>query len=361
MKKLLLTLLAASLALTLAACGKSEAAKAVDDQIAAIGEVTLDSEQQIADAEAAVATLAEEDRKQLDNEDKLTQARADYETLVIEEAAGKVEEAIAAIGTVTLDSSEVVANARNLYDGSTAEVQAAVENTADLEAAEATLSDLQVEEVTQLIDAIGTVSMENAEQSDAAQAANDALSPEAAAKVGNAAALESAAAQLKTLKQEAAQSLLSTMRLEEDKVRGLRFYYPSALRFYSNGSWAADIRSFILPYMGQEGDREWLRLLCNYTGDDWVFFKQLTFAVDGERYYKTFSYFDVTRDNGGGDVWEYIDLEVSDADIELLWAIANSQETIVRYEGDDYSYDLTITDGDKQAIRDVLTVYEALS
>ena len=361
MKKLLLTLLAASLALTLAACGKSEAAKAVDDQIAAIGEVTLDSEQQIADAEAAVAALAEEDRKQLDNEDKLTQARADYETLVIEEAAGKVEEAIAAIGTVTLDSSEAVANARNLYDGSTAEVQAAVENTADLEAAEATLSDLQVEEVTQLIDAIGTVSMENAEQIDAAQAAYDALSPEAAAKVGNAAALESAAAQLKTLKQEAAQSLLSTMRLEEDKVRGLKFYYPSALRFYSNGSWAADIRSFILPYMGQEGDREWLRLLCNYTGDDWVFFKQLTFAVDGERYYKTFSYFDVTRDNGGGDVWEYIDLEVSDADIELLWAIANSQETIVRYEGDDYSYDLTITDGDKQAIRDVLTVYEALS
>ena len=361
MKKLLLILFTASLALALTACGKSEAAKAVDDQIAAIGEVTLESEQQIADAEAAVAALAEEDLKQLDNQDKLVQARADYEALVVEEAAGKVEEAIAAIGTVTLDSGEAIANARSLYDGSSAEVQAAVENAADLEAAEASLTDLQVKEVTRLIDAIGTVSMESAEQIDAAQDAYDALPAEAAAKVGNAAALESAAAQLKALKQETAQSLLSTMRLEDDKVRGLKFYYPSALRFYSNGSWAADIRCFILPYLGMEGDRVWLRLLCNYTDDDWVFYKQLTFAVDGERYYKTFSYFDVTRNNGGGDVWEYIDLEVSDADVEMLWAIANSQETIVRFEGDDYSHDLTITDGDKQAIRDVLTVYEALS
>ena len=52
MKKILLWVLAGAMMLSLAACGKSEAAKAVDDQIAAIGEVTLESETAIIEAEA---------------------------------------------------------------------------------------------------------------------------------------------------------------------------------------------------------------------------------------------------------------------------------------------------------------------
>ena len=81
---------------------------------------------------------------------------------------------------------------------------------------------------------------------------------------------------------------------------------------------------------------------------------------DGERYTKSFSYFDVVRNNGGGSVWEYIYLDVSNAsDIEMLWAIADSEETIARFAGDDYSYDLTVTDTDKAALRDAMTVYEA--
>ena len=360
MKKIGMFCMLLALCLALTACGKSEAAQAVDDQIKAIGEVTLESEAAIAAAEEAVEALAEEDRKQLDNEDMLAEARAAYETLVLEDQAGDVEEAIAAIGTVTLDSGDAVAAARSLYDTSPAEVQTLVENYADLEAAEAELSSLRVENVTQLIDAIGTVSAESRSAVDAAQAAYDDLSAEDAAKVTNASVLESAAAQLKSILQEQADSILSTMRLEEDKVRGMKFYYPSALRFYSNGTWAADIRCFALPYLGQQGDQVWLRLLCNYTSDSWVFFDQMTFAVDDERYYKTFSYFDVVRDNGGGDVWEYVDMEVSDADVEMLWDIANSNETIIRFEGDDYVYDFTVNAADKEAIRQVLTVYEAL-
>ena len=58
MKKILLWVLAGAMMLSLAACGKSEAAKAVDDQIAAIGEVTLESETAISEAEAAVDALA---------------------------------------------------------------------------------------------------------------------------------------------------------------------------------------------------------------------------------------------------------------------------------------------------------------
>ena len=360
MKKILAACLAVSLALMLTACGKSEAAQAVDDQIEAIGEVTLDSEAAIAAAEEAVEGLAEEDREQLDNVEALEQARADYENLVLEAQAAEVAEAISAIGAVTLESADAIASARSLYDGSAPEVQALVDNAADLESAEAELSQLQVAEVTAEIDAIGAVTLDSADAIDSAQALYDSLPEEAKAEVANAAALESAAAQLKTLKQEQAQQLLSGMRLEEDKIRGMRFYYPSAWRFYSNGSWAADIRCFILPYLGQDDSSTWLRLVYNYTGGDWVFFDTVIVAADEERFTRSFSYFDIVRDNGGGDVWEYIDTDVGASDIEMLWAIANSTEALVRFQGDDYSRDFTISDSDKQAIREALTAYEAL-
>ena len=359
MRRCLVLLMALAMALALTACAKSEAAQAVDDQIAAIGEVTLESESAIAAAEEAVEALAEEDRKQLDNEDDLKEARAAYETLVLEDQAAGVEEAIAAIGTVTVDSGEAVETARALYDASPAEVQALVENFSDLEAAEETLSGLKVEEAIRLIDAIGTVTTDSREAVEAAQTAYDALTQEDAAKVTNASTLEAAATQLKTLLEQQANSLLSTMRVETDAVRGMNFYYPQAFPYYTD-YWGADVRCFALPYLGRSGDDVWLRLVCDYTADDWIFFKQITFAVDDQRYYKTFNYFDVVRDNAYGDVWEYVDIEVGSSEEELLWAIANSTQTIVRFEGDDYYYDFTVSANDKQAIRDMLTVYDAL-
>ncbi|HIY17367.1 MAG TPA: hypothetical protein H9839_08505 [Candidatus Intestinimonas stercorigallinarum] len=361
-KKILLWALAVSLMLSLAACGKSEAAKAVDDQIAAIGEVTLESEAAISEAEAAVDALSEEDRKQLDNTDQLEQARADYEALVLASKVSEVEDAIAAIGTVTLESADAISAARSLYDGSEADVQSAVSNLADLEAAETALSDLRVGETEDLIAAIGEVTLESADAVDAAQAALDALSDADAAKVSNADVLTAAAEQLKALRQAQVDSLLAGMRLEEDKVRGIRFYNPKGWVYYDSNTWAADQRCFILPYLGQDSTHTWLRLVLNYTGDDWVFFKQILMNIDGEQHQKSFSYFDVVRDNSGGRVWEYIDLDVSnDSDVEWLWDIANSAETIIRFQGDDYSHDMTVTDVDKAAIRDCLTVYEALN
>ena len=65
MKKRHILILVLAASLLLCACGKSEAATAVDEQIAAIGEVTLESETAIAAAEAAVESLEEKDRNSL--------------------------------------------------------------------------------------------------------------------------------------------------------------------------------------------------------------------------------------------------------------------------------------------------------
>lgn len=96
------------------------------------------------------------------------------------------------------------------------------------------------------------------------------------------------------------------------------------------------------------------------SGDDWVFFDQITIAADEERFYKSFNHFDVSQDNAAGSVWEYIDLDVYDSDIKMLRAIADSAETTIRFESDDYRYALTVKDSDKAAIRVTLDAYEAV-
>lgn len=325
MKRLLSLMLTLTLVMvfSLSACGKSEAAKGVDDQINAIGEVTLDSESKITEAESALAALSQEDRDQVDSGDAISAARA-------------------------------------AYDSASAEVQAAVSNADQLAAAETAISDLRVQQVTELISAIGEVTLEDGESIQTAQDMLEKLSDEDASKVANAGELETASTTLETLKKEQTEGLLSKMRKEEDKVQGVSFHYPSAWKFYSDGSWVADQRCFLLPYIGRDANQVWMRMVFNYTGDNWVFFDHITVAADDKRFNKSFPYFDMVHNNGGGSVWEYIDVEVYDSDLKMLRAIADSAETIIRFAGDDYYHDLTVTNSDKAAIREALDAYEAL-
>ncbi len=147
---------------------------------------------------------------------------------------------------------------------------------------------------------------------------------------------------------------------EEDRIQNINFYSPKALKYYSNGSWAADVRCFILPYLGRNDSSVWLRLIYNYTGSDWVFFEKVIVVADGQKFEKSFDYSDIVRDNEAYSVWEYVDDTVSASDEKMLWAIANSKETLVRFQGDDYMHDFTVNATDKQAIREVMTAYDAL-
>ena len=111
-----------------------------------------------------------------------------------------------------------------------------------------------------------------------------------------------------------------------DKVENITWYKPQAYPYYANS------RSYVLPYIGVDSyGNAWLRLVFHYTGDSWIFFKKITVSVDGQNYVKDFDYFEVSRDNGSGDVWEYVDISPSGTDINMLRAIAASKETIVRF------------------------------
>lgn len=82
MKKIITVLLVICLVcIFFTGCSKSEAAKAVEEQIKAIGEVTIDKGEQIEAAEKAYALLTGEDKGDVKNFDKLTEAKKQWEEI----------------------------------------------------------------------------------------------------------------------------------------------------------------------------------------------------------------------------------------------------------------------------------------
>ena len=81
LKRIIAFSLAIALVLSLAACGKSKAAKSMDEMITNLGEITLDSIGQIEIAEEVYAALPEEDKADVENHAALVAARETYEKL----------------------------------------------------------------------------------------------------------------------------------------------------------------------------------------------------------------------------------------------------------------------------------------
>lgn len=350
MKKTLSVLLILLVALTLSAC-RTQATKDADNLIKNIGTVTLDSDEAISQAEEAVSALTDEEKESLKNASILSAARSSYDTLV---QIDDTEKAIAAIGTVTLDSETTIKKARDLYNNCTAEVKDAITNYDILEKAE---RDFHILKTENLISKIGTVNLSSNEAITAAENEYKNLSADEQNAISNYNTLTAARSEYNELekkeKNRQAQAALTKLKSDYDKVTGITWYYPSTMPKY------IDSRSYVLPYIGKDSSSSWLILRFSYTGNDWVFWKQLTIVVDGQKYYKSFNYFDITHGNDT-EVWEYIDTKPSSTDIQMLKEIASSNETIVRFEGDDHYKDLTIKSTDKQAIKDLLNAYELM-
>ncbi len=140
-----------------------------------------------------------------------------------------------------------------------------------------------------------------------------------------------------------------------DQVEKITWYMPNNLPQY------IDTRSYVLPYIGEQGSNVWLVVRWNYTGDDWVFYQKAIIATDSNKYTKYFSYFDIDRDNDGGVVWETMDdSDISENDIKMLMDMATSESTIVRFEGDNDIYDLTLSGSDKGSIYYAIALYRYL-
>ena len=88
--------------------------KKVEEAITAIGEVTMDSEPAIEAAEALYSELSDSQKEKVENIQVLLDARANFD--LWEKTIDDAIKAIDSIGTVTLDSGNAIRNARAAYD-----------------------------------------------------------------------------------------------------------------------------------------------------------------------------------------------------------------------------------------------------
>ena len=159
-------------------------------------------------------------------------------------------------------------------------------------------------------------------------------------------------------KRAAGEAALKNLKTTYDKVQKLTWYQ------HKNEPQYTDICCYIYPYIGRmDSGYTWLRVSLNYTDAQtdagWVFFNTVIFSVDGENTTKSFSRSDITRDNDT-EVWETADFEPNASEIQLLRNIAASDETIIRFQGNEYYEDHIVTKNEKDAIVDVLAAYEYL-
>ena len=174
---------------------------AVKELIDAIGEVTLESGDAIDAARTAYDKLPEAKKALVDNYEKLTAAEEAYTALVDAAAAKAVDDLIDAIGEVTADSGDAIKAARAAYDALTDTQKELVKNYEKLLAAEelyeeltasaAAIAQKAAEEAKQAQEEAEAAQKAAEEAAEAAKAAQEAAEA-AAAKAGenNAAAEE---------------------------------------------------------------------------------------------------------------------------------------------------------------------------
>lgn len=184
-----------------AAMVDAAAARAVDDLIDAIGEVTVDSGDAITAAREAYDALTDTQKELVKNYEKLTAAEETYAALVDAAAAKAVDDLIDAIGEVTADSGDAIKAARAAYDALTDTQKELVKNYEKLLAAEelyeeltasaAAIAQKAAEEAKQAQEEAEAAQKAAEEAVEAAKAAQEAAEA-AAAKAGenNAAAEE---------------------------------------------------------------------------------------------------------------------------------------------------------------------------
>ncbi len=328
----------------------SSKADEVQTMIDELGEVTLESEAAIVAAEEAYDALETADRIDVTNENKLESARDEYDQLK------EVYDAIAAIGTVeaTDECYGRIDDAWDTYNDLPGSMQEKITNYEDLEAAQESYDQKKAEEVIRKIESIGTVTIKNSGTVEAARAAYDALNSDQKDLVTNKETLTAAEKKLVSLQEDQGKEKLKTLVKSYDSAEGITWYQPKAMPEF------IDERSFIMPYLGQKSDKTWVRLVLNYAGVEWLNFENVTVTIDGEAYEQPFGQLTVEKGDKSGNLWETADFLAGNADLVLLESIMNSKTTVVRFEGPEKYFDLTVSTIDKQAIRQVLDAYEAV-
>ena len=147
---------------------------------------------------------------------------------------------------------------------------------------------------------------------------------------------------------------VTKLKKKYDDITSISWYYNPYFTHYNNSNHAS-------IYMGQKGsEKPWLRLEMSYCGSDWIFFDSAYLSYDGNTLQIPFNeYRDKESDNSGSNVWEWIDVPVSDDILGFLKRMVDGKVVKMRLTGK-YSYTKTLSSTEVNAIKDVLLGYDVL-
>lgn len=144
---------------------------------------------------------------------------------------------------------------------------------------------------------------------------------------------------------------MAKMKVIKDDVKGYKWYQDkSSYNYY----WRNEFYIYT-----SKGPDPTLFLNIRYFDEDWLFIDSFFFNVDGETFSLTPSYGEIQRDSDT-NVTEWYNEVATPENIELVQKIMNSKKTIMRLEGSKYYKDVTISKAQKDAIRNVLIVYQGM-
>lgn len=158
---------------------------------------------------------------------------------------------------------------------------------------------------------------------------------------------------------------LSSLSLSSDEMNDTLFAHNTILPDYTN-------YYQIYPYLGVNGldstdnsdfDNAWSNVNIygivrfSYVDDDWLFAKSIEIKTDDNKYSIDPDYNDWKRDNESGEVWEWYNAPLNSSTVDMYNDIANSSYTLIRLHGDTYYDDRYITEDEKSALKQILSVY----
>lgn len=167
--------------------------------------------------------------------------------------------------------------------------------------------------------------------------------------------------QIEEEKKAKLEAALKNVKTEKDEIKEITWY---------KGITLEDVDyTGLMPYVGTKKEKvfdtenvdvTWMRFYVAYEGKDWIFFDRLYFKTDKNTYEIPVQFRERQTKVLYGSVAEWYDVKVDKKLYDMLVDIANSDKVLMRYEGQQNSKDRTITDKEKQNIKNMLDIFNGL-
>lgn len=147
---------------------------------------------------------------------------------------------------------------------------------------------------------------------------------------------------------------VTKLKKKYDDVSDITWYKNPYFTHYTNSNLTS-------IYIGKNSSSTWLRIQMSYTGDDWIFFENAYLSYDGNTKELHFNkYENKETENDGGEVWEWIDIAVSDDLLSFLRQMVNGKSIKMRLSGK-YTKTRNLSAKEINGIKDVLLAYDVLT